>query len=58
MQNKVSEFNSKRNCHLKPMPVAGRILDIESELGELGKEYLKCSPNTKRRTPQRGVLLF
>lgn len=43
MQNKVREFNSNRSCHLKPMPVAGRLLDIESELGELGKEYLKCS---------------
>ena len=43
MQNKVREFNANRNCHLKPMSVASRLLDIESELGELGKEYLKCS---------------
>lgn len=43
MQNKVREFNQKRNCHLEPMTVASRILDIESELGELGKECLKCT---------------
>lgn len=43
MQNKVREFNEKRNCHLEPMPVSSRLLDIESELGELSKEYLKCS---------------
>ena len=43
MQDRVKEFNANRGVHLKPMSVASRILDIESELGELGKEYLKCS---------------
>lgn len=43
MQNKVKEFNSKKTCHLKPMPVYARLLDIESEMGELAKEYLKNS---------------
>ena len=43
MQKKVREFNENRNCHLEPMGVASRLLDIESELGELSKEYLKCS---------------
>ena len=43
MQNKVRKFNDNRNCHLEPMSVASRLLDIESELGELSKEYLKCS---------------
>ena len=41
MQNKVSTFNNERNCHLKPMPAYARLLDIQSELGELCKEYLK-----------------
>lgn len=43
MQDRVREFNQNRNCHLEPMSVSARILDIESELGELSKEYLKCS---------------
>lgn len=43
MQNKVQNFNNARNAHLKPMPVYARILDIESEMGELAKEYLKNS---------------
>lgn len=43
MQNKVKQFNDKVTCHSKKMPVAGRILDIQSELGELAKEYLKNS---------------
>ena len=43
MQKKVSEFNEKKSCHTKPMPVYARIIDIQSELGELGKEYLKSS---------------
>ena len=43
MQNKVDEFNKKRNCHLEPMSVAARLLDISSEMGELAKEYLKHS---------------
>ena len=43
MQEKVKNFNQKKNCHLNPMPVHARILDIQSELGELAKEYLKHS---------------
>ena len=43
MQNKVKEFNENRSCHRTPMPVYARILDIQSELGELAKEYLKHS---------------
>jgi NTP pyrophosphatase (non-canonical NTP hydrolase) len=43
MQNKVTNFNNAKNAHLKPMPAYARILDIESEIGELGKEYLKGS---------------
>ena len=43
MQKKVDEFNSTRNCHLEPMPIYARLLDIISEMGELGKEYLKHS---------------
>lgn len=40
MQNKVKEFNNERNCHLKPMPLHARLLDTQSEMGELVKEYL------------------
>ena len=43
MQNKVKEFNDARNCHKEPMPVYARLLDVESEIGELAKEYLKAS---------------
>lgn len=43
MQNKVKDFNENRTCHKKEMPVYARILDIESEIGELAKEYLKHS---------------
>lgn len=43
MQKKVEEFNKKRNCHLEPMPVHARLMDIISEMGELAKEYLKHS---------------
>lgn len=43
MQKKVQEFNKKMTCHEKPMPIHARILDIQSELGELAKEYLKNS---------------
>lgn len=43
MQQKVKEFNEKRNCHLEPMPVCARLMDIQSEIGELAKEYLKHS---------------
>ena len=43
MQNKVKNFNANKGCHLKPMPVSARLLDIQSEIGELAKEYLKHS---------------
>ena len=43
MQQKVKDFNNNMPCHNKPMPVAARILDISSELGELSKEFLKAS---------------
>ena len=43
MQNKVKVFNGNQTCHMEPMPVYARILDIESEVGELAKEYLKNS---------------
>ena len=43
MQNKVKTFNENRNSHLKPMPVSARLLDIQSEMGELSKEYLKST---------------
>ena len=43
MQNKVKDFNNSMPVHKKPMPVYARILDIQSEVGELGKEYLKHS---------------
>lgn len=41
LQKLVKNFNDEKNCHSKPMPVAARLLDIQSELGELSKEYLK-----------------
>lgn len=43
MQDKVKEFNQNLICHKKTMPIYARILDIQSELGELAKEYLKSS---------------
>lgn len=43
MQNKVKNFNENRNCHGNPMPLYARLLDTQSELGELCKEYLKNS---------------
>lgn len=43
MQNKVKIFNDNKGCHKKPMPIYARILDTQSELGELAKEYLKNS---------------
>lgn len=43
MQQKVKEFNNNLPCHKKPMPVNARLLDIQSELGELSKEYLKST---------------
>jgi len=41
MQKKVKEFNDKMNCHKEPMPTYARLMDIQSEFGELTKEYLK-----------------
>lgn len=49
MQNKVKEFNDNRTCHKKEVPTYARILDIQSEIGELAKEYLK---NSKYGTEQ------
>ena len=43
MQNLVKDFNDKKSCHKEPMPVYARLMDIESEVGELEKEYLKSS---------------
>lgn len=43
MQQKVKDFNNNMSCHKKPMPVHSRLLDIQSELGELSKEHLKCT---------------
>lgn len=43
MQNEVKLFNDKiKNIH-SPMPAHARLLDIQSELGELSKEYLKIT---------------
>ena len=41
MQNKVKNFNKIKT--FEPMPAFARLLDIQSELGELAKEYLKSS---------------
>lgn len=43
MQNKVKEFNNSKTCHREPMPIHARLMDIESEIGELEKEYLKST---------------
>ena len=43
MQNLVKDFNDNKTCHREPMPVYARLMDIESEVGELEKEYLKSS---------------
>lgn len=49
MQSKVQEFNKLRNCHTEKMPAMARVLDIQSEAGELAKEVLK---NTKYGTKE------
>ena len=49
MQNKVKEFNSSKTCHREPMPIYARLMDIESEIGELVKEYLKSSSYGTRK---------
>lgn len=41
MQNKVKDFNEIKDY--EQMPAHARLLDIQSELGELAKEYLKNS---------------
>ena len=43
MQNKVRKFNKERSFDVEPMPVAARVMDIQSEMGELAKECLKTS---------------
>lgn len=43
MIEKVKKFNEKKMAHEKPMPVAARLMDVQSELGELSKEYLKAT---------------
>ncbi len=41
MQNKVKKFNTKKYAHKNPMSIYARLLDTQSEMGELAKEYLK-----------------
>lgn len=43
MQQKVKNFNQKRDSYATPMPVSARLCDIQSEMGELAKEYLKAT---------------
>ena len=43
MQNKVREFNKKAGDFASPLSLQARILDIQSELGELAKECLNCT---------------
>lgn len=43
MQKKVKDFNDARTCHRTPLPVYARVMDIQSEMGELAKEVLKNS---------------
>lgn len=43
MQEKVENFNQNKTAHKKPMPLSARLLDIQSELGELSKEYLSAT---------------
>lgn len=43
MQKKVEEFNKKLRGDQKDMPVYARLLDTQSEMGELAKEYLKAT---------------
>lgn len=43
MQKTVKDFNDSKSVHTKPMPVSARIMDINSEMGELAKEYLKAT---------------
>ncbi len=41
MQQKVKKFNDNKKVHTVPVPVYARLLNIQSEVGELTKEYLK-----------------
>ena len=43
MQNLVKDFNENKMCHRKKMPESARMLDVQSELGELAKEILKAT---------------
>lgn len=44
MQNKVKDFNYMvKKYHKKTMDISARLLDIQSEIGEVGKEYLKIT---------------
>ena len=43
MQEKVKNFNKNKEYHKETMPAYARMLDIESEMGELAKEYLKSN---------------
>ena len=43
MQKIVEDFNRAKSAHKKQMPIYARLLDTQSELGELSKEYLKAS---------------
>ena len=43
MQEKVKNFNKNKEYHKETMPAYARMLDIESEMGELAKEYLKST---------------
>lgn len=43
MEKRIKEFNKNLTYYREQMPVHARLLDIESEMGELAKEYLKSS---------------
>jgi NTP pyrophosphatase (non-canonical NTP hydrolase) len=44
MQKKVEQFNEQvKQFHTKQMSVQARVLDIQSEVGELAKEVLKST---------------
>ena len=45
MQYAVREFNEQRikKFHQKEMPISARLLDLQSEVGELSKEVLKST---------------
>lgn len=43
MQKIVEEFNKETAKYCGVMPISARLLDIQSETGELVKEYLKST---------------